>query len=201
MSETLHQIGPFTFTTSGVQWHGHPTFDQWSTAFAWARKVEGCAQFWLGDLLNYGEHAYGEKYTQVLDATGYAYATAKNVAYVARHVAPAQRRVDDGVPFSHHAEVAALPPAKQDTWLQRCVEEQPTRDELRSLIRMDAIESNPQASNEPVLWVVVSCSDAQDQTALYNRMLMEGRIVKLQMTKTKETNDDAETSAHVATGH
>src|SRR6476659_476686 len=152
MSSILHQIGPFTFTTSGVTWTGSPTFEQWEVAFTWARKVEGAAQFWLGDLLNYGEHAYGEKYSQMLETTGYALQTAKNVAYVARHVEPSRRRVRDGVPFSHHAEVAALPPAEQTTWLQRCVDEEPTRDELRSLIRMEKAATTT-TPDEPILWV------------------------------------------------
>jgi hypothetical protein len=48
---------------------------------------------------------------------GVEYQTCRNLAWVAGEVELSRRR--DNLSFSHHAEIADLPPAKQDKWLAR----------------------------------------------------------------------------------
>jgi hypothetical protein len=76
---------------------------------------------------------HGEYVAQVADATGLAPQTIENVISIGKRVPP-ERRVD-GVTFSVHAEVAALPPADQVRWLKVAKEERLTKVELRAKIK------------------------------------------------------------------
>lgn len=75
------------------------------------------AGWWIGDWLSYGNARFGERYTRASRITGYDVQTLMNIVYVASSVEVERRRGD--LSFSHHAEVAALPPADQDRWLDR----------------------------------------------------------------------------------
>lgn len=166
--------GPFVMTKTGVYVVKPAKFDEWFAVFDWCQQASGAIQFWLGDLLEYGEKNYGEKYTQALETTGYAAQTLMNATYVARNVHKSVR--NDNLSFAHHAEVAPLDPPEQQRWLKKAEDEQLTRQELRDSIRKErAIE----AGKPITLWVVVSCEGAEDQRALYNRMISEGRNVRL----------------------
>jgi hypothetical protein len=69
-------------------------------------EIGRACQWWIGDWLNYGERAYGEKYAQGMAATGYELQTLTNMAWVAARVEISRRR--EILSWSHHAEVAAL---------------------------------------------------------------------------------------------
>ena len=43
---------------------GSPPYAEWEQCGAVLRQIDGAVQWWLGDWLNYGEHAYGEQYSQ-----------------------------------------------------------------------------------------------------------------------------------------
>ena len=171
--------GPFMLTKTGVvisddRKAGDITFDEWSNATEWVQRVNSSVAFWLGDLLEFGERRFGDKYTAAIEATGLAEQTLTNAAYVARHV-PIQRRRQD-VPFSHHAEVASLPPEQQEKWLEKCSTHGLTRDQLRSGIQA---ERTAATGKKPVYLVVVTCDDADDQNTVYNEMLMSGRQARM----------------------
>lgn len=74
------------------------------------------------DWLNYGERAYGEKYSQAIDATGFEYGAVANFAWVAKAVEPSTRV--ESLSWTHHREVAALDPSDQAQWLERAEAEQ-----------------------------------------------------------------------------
>lgn len=91
------------------------------------------AGWWIGDWLQYGNAAFGERYSRASRITGYDVQTLMNMVYVASRVDISQRR--ENLSWSHHAEVAALPPEDRDRWLRvaeterlsvRCL-----RDEIR----------------------------------------------------------------------
>ena len=186
MNEVLMTLGPFTLTATGAfvtNPHELPDYEDWQSTFEWCYAAREASPFWVGDLAEFGEARYGEKYAQAMASTGYALQTVKNAAYVARAIAPERRR--DDVSFSHHAEVAPLPPEEQTAWLQKVVDDDLTRDELRQQIKAEKV-----GPAKVQLWVIVSAVDAADQTALYNRMVMEGRSAKLKMTTAKGDDDD-----------
>ena len=93
--------------------------------------------WWIGDWLRYGNHAYGERYIRAARVTGYDAQTLMNMVYVASHFPPTRRR--GSLSWSHHAELAALEPDEQDTWLNRAETERLSvrclRQELRAQLR------------------------------------------------------------------
>ena len=101
--------------------------------------------WWIGDWLQYGNHAYGERYVRAARITGYDTQTLMNMVYVASHFAPARRR--GNLSWSHHAEVVALDPAEQDLWLDRAEAERLSvrclRQEIRAHVRGSAAEEQP----------------------------------------------------------
>jgi hypothetical protein len=108
-------------------------FDAWSAVGIRIARVSNASSWWLGDWLVYGERAYGKRYTDAVKATGLDYQTLRNYAWVARRFEPARRR--EGLSLQHHAEVAALPTAEQDLWLDRCRRHRWSRNELRRQIK------------------------------------------------------------------
>jgi hypothetical protein len=128
-SELVATHGPFELTrTAAIPTRG-ATFYEWEAAFQWCQKVEKASQFWVGDLLAYGEHKYGEMYAQAMDATSHKYGTLANAAYVARRVDSSRRR--EHLSFGHHQEVAPLPPQEQTEWLDKAEVQELTIQQLR----------------------------------------------------------------------
>ena len=91
------------------------SFAEWEDALRWLGTVARGVQFWVGDALNYGEHAFGEKYAQAIDVTGLSVQTLMNWAWVAANVAPVRRSAE--LSWSHHLAVAALEPGSQSELL------------------------------------------------------------------------------------
>jgi hypothetical protein len=173
-SELLAMHGPFKLTKTGVIATRVATFDEWEAALTWCQDVEKASPWWVGDLIEHGELAFGEKYSQALDSTRYTEQALKDIAYVVRNVDSSRRR--DELSFSHHREVAALPPAEQDHWLDKTEVEGLTVQQLRIQIKAAKAE----AEGHPVeLWLQVKCTDATDQIELAERLRVEGRFVKL----------------------
>lgn len=170
----ISQHGPFLFTKTGIVLTRSDEYDEWAGAAEWAQDMDEALQFCIGDLIEHGEHKYGEKYSQVLRATGYAEQTAKNITRVTRAIPPERRRPD--LHFSQHEAVAALPVEEQEKWLDRCEAEGLTREQLR--VQIKAAKS--QEAGIPVeLWLLVKCYDVQDQQKLADRFRVEGRAVKM----------------------
>jgi len=111
------QLGAFTLATTGLVVAGTPTESEWVACGKVLRRVEGAVQFWIGDWVNYGEKAYGEKYTEAVDVVGLDYETARKYAYVAHNVELCLRRHNVG--YSIHKEIAPLPPEQQAAILDR----------------------------------------------------------------------------------
>jgi hypothetical protein len=96
-------------------------------------QVNHSSRWWIGDLLEFVEMRHGEYVAHVADATGLAPQTIENIMSVCRRVPPSRRR--PGVPFSLHAEVAALAPQEQSKWLEVAESEKLTKTELRARLR------------------------------------------------------------------
>ena len=165
--------GPFWMTKRGIVASREATFEEWNEATDWAQQVEKSSPFWIGDLFAYGERVFGEKYAQAMDATHSSYGTLANAAYVARQVDFSRRR--ENLPFAIHQEVAPLPAADQEMWLQKASDQHLTREELRVQIR----QAKATADHPVELWLLVKCGDVNDQNALADRLRLEGRAVKL----------------------
>jgi len=90
-------------------------------------------QLALGQLIVYSESRFGDTYTQWLDATGLAYGTLANAAWVARQVDASCWH--ENLSFAHHTTVAPLPPEEQDEWLDTAEREELGANELRRRIQ------------------------------------------------------------------
>ena len=118
-----------------------------------------CVGWWIGDWLRYGNMKFGQRYVRASRITGYDVQTLMNMVYVASAYAPAERR--GNLSFSHHAEIAALPPDERERWLDlaetnrmsvRCL-----REEVRRARRLAAGE---ELAGEPV--AELSAGDATE---------------------------------------
>jgi hypothetical protein len=171
--QIVAQHGPFVMTTVGVIVVGPASFEEWSAATTWAQAVEKCSPFWIGDLVSYGEAAYGEKYTQAIEATGHTVGYLMNVVSVAQKIPAARRRPE--LTFSHHQEVAALPEVEQVAWLDKAEVEGWSSKDLRSQIHV----AKAQATGQTVLLGVwVKCESLDDQETLFTQMTAAGRAAK-----------------------
>jgi hypothetical protein len=72
-------------------------------------------QWIIGDLIVYGEKAFGEEYAQLVEALGLAPGTLAQYAWVAKNIPPS-RRVE-GVDFSVHRLVGKFEPKVQTKYL------------------------------------------------------------------------------------
>jgi hypothetical protein len=75
--------------------------------------------WWVGDWIRYGSAHWGKKYTEAARVTGLDAKTLRNIAYVASRFDLSRRR--DNLSWTHHAELAALPPEQQEQWLERAL--------------------------------------------------------------------------------
>jgi N6-adenosine-specific RNA methylase IME4 len=110
------------------------TKEEWAMVFNALKGVEGCVQFWIGDCLAYRQQKWG-MYDDIAEETGYDKGTLKNIKAVSDNVESSRRR--DNLGFSHHVEVAPLPPEKQELFLNKAVEENLSVRELREEIKKD----------------------------------------------------------------
>lgn len=95
----------------GITFSADIDFDQWYRLMMMLQRLETAFQFGIGDVLNYGSIKYGEKYSQAMSATGYAYQSLANWAWVSKSV-PIENRMS-GLSWTHHRIVASLPVTEQ----------------------------------------------------------------------------------------
>ena len=130
-----------------VSWRAPEDLDErsWLEQGRRIAKTHKAASWWIGDWINYGTARYGEKYAHAARVTGYDKQTLMNMAYVASRFEISRRR--ETLSWSHHAEVAALPPKDQARWLDLAELERMSvhclRVELRSSHRNSAVREEP----------------------------------------------------------
>ncbi|MGH2954666.1 MAG: LmbU family transcriptional regulator, partial [Thermoanaerobaculia bacterium] len=117
------------------------SFEDWQRMGETLGRIGRACQWWIGDWLNFGERAYGEKYTQAIEATGYDYDTLNGFRWVAQEVESVRRRTN--LSWSHHREVAALDPPDQEERLDRAEAEGWSVHELRKAVRTRSLAAPP----------------------------------------------------------
>lgn len=126
------------FTDTGLELDDDVEFEQWLDIGKILCRASRAVQWWIGDWLAYGEHKYGEKYAQGEVITGIDPQTLKSYNFVAANVQKLRRR--NFLSWSHHREVAALPPASQDDLLKQAEENKWSKLQLRHHINAKKIE-------------------------------------------------------------
>lgn len=115
------------------------TKDEWLSVFKALKQVEGCVQFWIGDCLAYRQQKWG-MYEDIAEETGYDNRTLRLLKNTSEHIESGRRLPD--LSFSHHVEVASLPPDKQELFLNKAVEENLSVRDLRREIHKDKYTSD-----------------------------------------------------------
>lgn len=110
-----------------------PTFDQWSSAFAFAVATEDSSPFWVGDLWNYamGRKEWEDRVYQFLAEAGWKLTPKSliNKAAISRAIAPSAR--PHAQSLSHADVVSTLPPEEQVEWLTKSRENDWTVRDLK----------------------------------------------------------------------
>lgn len=110
-------------------------FDDWVEQGRRLGLMGRSAGWWVGDWLNYGNAVYGERYLRAARVTGYDIRTLMNMTWVASRFEPSRRR--ESLSWSHHAEVAALPPEDGDRLLARAEADRLSVRDLRDEVRRE----------------------------------------------------------------
>jgi len=108
--------------------------EEWMDVFKALKQVEGCVQFWIGDCLAYRQQKWG-MYDDIAEETGYDKQALRDIKYVAQNVESSRR--NDNLSFTHHREVASLPPEKQELFLNMAVEDKLSVRDLRNKIKKE----------------------------------------------------------------
>lgn len=105
-------LGPFHFDKQGLHVDGEPAYDLWAEATERLTDVNEFSTYWLAHLVAYGESRFGEKYLQVMKATGQGYSTWANNVSVIRTIPPEDWRLED-IKFEGHRLLAMIPDRKE----------------------------------------------------------------------------------------
>ena len=125
---------PGTVTVTSLRLKGDLSYEEWERSCRLVGRVGRGVQWWVADLVMYGEAHFGERMAQGVESMGYDPKTLTNIAWVAERITPGRRRA--ALSFSHHQVVAALDDTKkQDRWLDKAEAHGWTRAELRTAMK------------------------------------------------------------------
>ena len=164
------------------------TYTQWAHAGQQLQRIARSVNWLLGDWLAYGEHHYGDTYTQAIEQTGLETQSLMNIASVARRVPPASRRRE--LSWSHHEAVAALTPADQAVWLDRAQQEHMTVKRLRKRLNgtpADAPDPDAQLTPTHIARLTVKFVAESDAAAHDRVRQLAGLLNRQGVTVTHKT--------------
>lgn len=129
------KFGGIHLTADGVSFHGKPDFGDFVSALSCAKYMGEKAPFWEADLLTYAATRpdWEGILDSVVDAGKFTKRTIDQYRYVSKNV-PQEDRVD-GLSFSHHEAVAALPSGDKRIFLAKAKREHLSVAELKHAVR------------------------------------------------------------------
>lgn len=157
-SQYTHQASlqndlPGSFTQTGWQCQSELPYERWQHLAESIQLVSGSLNWIVGDVLNYGESRYGEKYAQAVDVMGWAVQRAKDACWVANKI-PHERR-NPNVSWTAHRHAAHLDPEQQTYWLNMAEETGCSSSEL-----FQAIKEAGQGKGES--WQALTLSESNE---------------------------------------
>lgn len=132
---TIPETGlPVEYDETHLTIQGEISYEEWEGLGSALGSMNRCSRWWIGDWINYGEHAYGEKYSQALEVTGLAVQTLLNYAWVSGAIPPSQRRPD--VSWQHHLLVAGkeVDANRRRSLLAKVADEELTTRDLKDIL-------------------------------------------------------------------
>jgi len=139
-------------SSTGLRFNPRTPYEVWQVLGSRIAARANSSTWWLADWVVFGEHRYGDRYRDAIDATGLDYQTLRNYAVVARRFKMSRRR--DDLSFQHHAEVCALSHDEQDRWLVLASKNGWSKRELRAHVR-EEVNSDGQGSDRRALHLMV----------------------------------------------
>ena len=121
-------LGKFEFTPVSIRFTGKPPLDEWAAPLRFALWCQRASPWWIGDLLNAGDAAFGEMFSQICDGE-ISGEMLQRYESVARRVPRENRR--PGLSWSAHAAVARLPYQQQRRMLKLAEENGWNSEQLR----------------------------------------------------------------------
>ena len=125
-------LGPFQFTSVGVQISGRPQLGEWKGPLQFALWCQRAGPWWIGDLLNHGEDHFGESFSQMCEGI-VSTEQLSRYASVARRVPMRNRSAS--LSWSAHAVIARLPHDQQRKMLREAEYRGWTSEELRKAVQ------------------------------------------------------------------
>lgn len=125
-------------------------YEVWTEVLSRLLQAEKSIRWWIGDAIRFGESAYGEKYSQAIEATGYAYQTVANSVYVANKYPDPSFRKENHT-FRQHEIVAPLEPEEREEILDRSYQMGWTERQLLEEVRERRVETPGVATGEIVV--------------------------------------------------
>lgn len=144
------------FTPIGLELREGLDMHDWAKIGTRLCRMDQVVKWWVGDWAAFGLRAYG-KLKEFSETNGINYQTLANLAWVSGSVEVSRRR--ESLPWTLHAEVAGLEPAKQIEWLDKVESEKLPCSELRKQIRQSKGERNALASDGPQVKFASKCFD------------------------------------------
>jgi hypothetical protein len=148
------QLEGFKFKAMELCITGDHKIDDWLEVGKLLTGMESSLNWWIGDWLVFGEHAYREKYSQAESVTKHRQDYLKSCNFVSSKVPPENRI--QGLSWSHHREVAAIPHDQQKKWLEKALESEWTVSELRINMRKTSAEYSDEDDSAPKAFNLVS---------------------------------------------
>jgi hypothetical protein len=125
-------LGNFEFTPVSIKISGQPPVEQWTTPLRFALWCQRASPWWIGDLLNSGDKAFGEVFSQACEGA-ISGEMLQRYESVARRVPAEVRR--PSLSWSAHAAVARLSVPQQRSLLLQAEEAGWSSEELRKKAR------------------------------------------------------------------
>lgn len=150
MSNSIQTIDNYCkINKTSLEFKRDVTKPEWQKVFNACRNIEGCIQFWIGDLLKYRDQKWG-MYDEVIEETGIAKNTLREYKNISESIESDVRTSD--LSYSHHKQVSSLDPDKQKKFLTKAIKQNLTVRELVEEIKKDRrkglVTSNPKQSNK-----------------------------------------------------
>tara|TARA_R110000744_G_scaffold271950_2_gene384988 strand:- start:211 stop:858 length:648 start_codon:yes stop_codon:yes gene_type:complete len=116
------------------------TYDEWERDGKLLRTMHHNLPWLLGDWLNYGQAAFGEKYSQALDQWDFEIDTLYHYSMVAAGFPAARRRTSTSstgfqLTWTHYRRLLSMAEIDQEVWLGRAFRESLSVRELDQAIR------------------------------------------------------------------
>lgn len=132
------------------------SLDEWTQAVEMISGLSAASPFWLGDLLELGERAYGENYAQGIP-DDIAPATLRGYQWVSSRVPPANRH--PALSWSHHRAVSSLDHVEQALLLDQAEAEGWSVAELKRKVK--GVEEPEKREKVPEYHVQVQYCDGR----------------------------------------